>query len=392
MNTLQVLLKRAGLDDEQDLEDQYGITVGKDGLVEPERITPKVARLIRDLPIALWHHTSSALEKKIRRQGLIVGKQTNYFNTQAGVYVSTIGGGQPVDLYSAVAVRKYGGEPIAIRVRRTLDQIVPDPDDADLAWARGRQFITDPVPPEDLTFDWVPWEVNPMRKLDGLTKHQRMVVEDFVRWVKLPGRKDLSLSAADLAEVLKHPRDYLDLSPMHLRMFRHKPSRPGMGRNTTPVARTLRGRANPPYACPARRMAAPEPISKQAFDRIVEKAGGLYKAGWWQDLTDDERADAAYYIWMNHPEHVEYVEIDETNGTVKIGYLSRSDKPRFKYIGGTVYMGQAYRSNMGDARAQVTIYGCNGVTYHGTYYYSRGLAQIKAAKGQFVRTLKGWTI
>lgn len=130
--------------------DIHGISVGNDGLVEVERVTPDVASVIGSMPVALYHHTSSALLPKIRKDGLIIGKQTNFFNTQAGVYLSTRNHGEPVDVYSKRAVHVYGGNPVALRVRRTLDQLRPDPDDADLAWAQGVQFISQPVPPSDI--------------------------------------------------------------------------------------------------------------------------------------------------------------------------------------------------------------------------------------------------
>lgn len=134
----------------QHLAEAYVIEVADDGLVEADKITDTVRDLIGDLPVAVYHHTSSALLPKIAVQGLIVGKQTNFFNTQAGVYLSTRRAGEPVDIYSKRAAHVYGGDPAVIRVRRRLDQLVPDPDDADLAWAQGVQFISQPVPAKDV--------------------------------------------------------------------------------------------------------------------------------------------------------------------------------------------------------------------------------------------------
>src|SRR3990167_336945 len=134
----------------QHLAEAYVIEVADDGLVEADKITDTVRDLIGDLPVAVYHHTSSALLPNIAVQGLIVGKQTNFFNTQAGVYLSTRRAGEPVDIYSKRAVHVHGGDPSVIRVRRRVDQLVPDPDDADLAWAQGVQFISEAVPPCDV--------------------------------------------------------------------------------------------------------------------------------------------------------------------------------------------------------------------------------------------------
>lgn len=146
-----VLGIRASLVDAvQHLADAYVIEVADDGLIEADKINDKVRALVGDLPVAVYHHTSSALLAKIAAQGLIIGKQTNFFNTQAGVYLSTRRAGEPVDIYSKRAVHVHGGDPSVIRVRRRVDQLVPDPDDADLAWAQGVQFISEAVPPCDV--------------------------------------------------------------------------------------------------------------------------------------------------------------------------------------------------------------------------------------------------
>lgn len=136
------------------LSERYGIRVAEDGLVEAPRITQDVACLVgADLHVALYHHTSDALVPLIARQGLRVGRQTNFFNTQQGVYLSTIAAGRPVDMYSARAAKVHGGWPCTLRVRRLLGQILPDPDDHDLAWAQGRQFVTPEVQVSDICWD-----------------------------------------------------------------------------------------------------------------------------------------------------------------------------------------------------------------------------------------------
>jgi hypothetical protein len=132
------------------LADRFGLVVAEDGLIEGNPLTEAAQRLIGDEPVALYHHTSSGLLGEIRTKGLLIGRPTNFFNTQQGVYVSTIANGEPVDVYQRRAARVHGGEPLALRVRRRLSELKPDPDDADLAWAQGRQFVTPAVPVEDL--------------------------------------------------------------------------------------------------------------------------------------------------------------------------------------------------------------------------------------------------
>ncbi|MCZ8256081.1 MAG: hypothetical protein O9327_10495, partial [Polaromonas sp.] len=115
-----------------DLESEFRISVAKDGLVEVEEMLSVTRSLVSGLPLALYHHTATALLPKIAKHGLVVGRQTNFFNSQAGVYLSLIPSGEPVEIYSKRAAYLHGGDPVTLRVRRTLDQIEPDPDDADL--------------------------------------------------------------------------------------------------------------------------------------------------------------------------------------------------------------------------------------------------------------------
>lgn len=50
---------------------------------------------------------------------------------------------------------------------------------------------------------------------------------------------------------------------------------------------------------------------------------------------------------------------------------------------GRVIMGVQFRSNMGDVRVPVTVFGINGITYYGTYYKSSGdYARVKAKKNK----------
>lgn len=134
---------------------RFSIQVASDGLIEAERLTDRVRSVVGGAQIAMWHHTSTALLDKIRAEGLKVGKQTNFFNTQAGVYLSTIAHGRPVDTYAQRAARVHGGSPVHLRVGVYLSELTPDPDDADLDWAQGRQFVTPSVAPDRLAD--LPW-------------------------------------------------------------------------------------------------------------------------------------------------------------------------------------------------------------------------------------------
>ncbi|WP_404666764.1 hypothetical protein [Roseateles asaccharophilus] len=137
------------------LADSFGVQVADDGLLEAGRISDRLA-WVGDLHFALYHHTSSALIPAFERDGLKIGKQTNFFNTQAGVYVSTIAAGTPVSVYSKRAALVHGGEPITLRVKRRMVDLTPDPDDADLDWAQGRQFVTPAVPAADIIWERAP--------------------------------------------------------------------------------------------------------------------------------------------------------------------------------------------------------------------------------------------
>ena len=134
------------------LKDTYSIQVRSDGLVEFWKLEPGVEEIIGDLPVLLWHHTSSKLLPKIKREGLRsdVRKRSNpYMNSRAGVYLTTESGGNACDGYCRNACSTHGGDPIAIGVRTTLQQVQPDPDDADIS-SGSHQFFIPYVSPQDI--------------------------------------------------------------------------------------------------------------------------------------------------------------------------------------------------------------------------------------------------
>lgn len=138
---------------ERYLSEALGISVAEDGVCEVDRLVPldDFRLLLGELPVSLYHHTATgdggSVQASIERQGLVVGRSTNFFNTQAGVYVTTRRAGMPHQVYSRRATLVHGGDPIVWRCAVSVVEIEPDPDDADLAWAQGRQFVVPSIPP-----------------------------------------------------------------------------------------------------------------------------------------------------------------------------------------------------------------------------------------------------
>lgn len=154
----QSWLKDSGNEDEPEsvqdyLREEQGIEVGDDGLVAFDRLTPTVQKIVGDQPVVVLHHTSDAILDRVQAEGLRpageVKAANSYKNSGAGVYVTTETGGPVVDGYSDAAVRSHGGNPITLRIKTTLDQLTPDPDDEELGLS-DRQFILPRVRPEDI--------------------------------------------------------------------------------------------------------------------------------------------------------------------------------------------------------------------------------------------------
>ncbi len=56
-------------------------------------------------------------------------------------------------------------------------------------------------------------------------------------------------------------------------------------------------------------------------------------------------------------------------------YISEENKAATTWTGaklGNVHFGREYRSNMGDKRQPIDVFGINGAKYHGTYFKSAG--------------------
>lgn len=139
------------------LSEVRDLSVREDGLLVADMDLNEVDReLVEGLPFALYHGTSTALLPSIRRQGLRPARSAQQrsdksHSTMAGVYLSTR---HAVDNYAQGAARQHGGDPVVLTVRRSLDELWPDPDDAELGWPMSNvQFITGYVPLDDIV-EW----------------------------------------------------------------------------------------------------------------------------------------------------------------------------------------------------------------------------------------------
>lgn len=128
----------------------HGMGIEEHGLITFDTLGDLEETLIGDSRVALYHHTSTSRLKKIRKEGLIPdAKPSNpHMNSQAGVYLTTELGGPAVEGYRRNATRR-GGQPVTLTVACTLDELSPDPDDADIS-SGSRQFIRDRVPTQDI--------------------------------------------------------------------------------------------------------------------------------------------------------------------------------------------------------------------------------------------------
>jgi hypothetical protein len=136
------------------LEDEYDIQVVKikdEYLVSFNKYTEEIGNLIGNQPVLLYHYTSSKLLPSILEKGLLIGyKKTNPGgNSYAGVYLTTEYSGFAVKIYGNIAVRKHGGREIRLYIKKYLNELTQDPDDADIRTG-DYQFITDKVLPDEI--------------------------------------------------------------------------------------------------------------------------------------------------------------------------------------------------------------------------------------------------
>lgn len=133
------------------LEQEFTISVDN-GMVSFYRLDymPDTERLIGDNPILLYHFTSSARLRSIRKDGLLPNKRSTNRRQTDGVFLTSEGDGPAITGYIRNALRgtraAYG---IRLDIRTFLSDIAPDPDDADIQ-SGATQFITDYVSPDQI--------------------------------------------------------------------------------------------------------------------------------------------------------------------------------------------------------------------------------------------------
>jgi hypothetical protein len=129
------------------LTDKYSIDVREDGLVTFWHLDPDTERFIGDLPIALYHFTSSRVARLIKADGLASGRESINRTVEPGVYLTTETSGPAVQGYVRNAVAHHGGQPVCVIVKAYLSELEADPDDHDISSGR-HQFRVDHVPPD----------------------------------------------------------------------------------------------------------------------------------------------------------------------------------------------------------------------------------------------------
>jgi hypothetical protein len=132
------------------LEAEFSVGV-QDGLVTFWRLDdPRIEAMIGDLPVRLFHYTSSTRVASIKKHGLVSGKRSVNGTTNPGVYLTSESSGPAVTGYVRNATRNsrnaYG---VRITVRVTLDELSPDEDDADIT-SGSTQWVTDYVSPSQI--------------------------------------------------------------------------------------------------------------------------------------------------------------------------------------------------------------------------------------------------
>jgi hypothetical protein len=128
---------------------EVDLSVDKAGFVTFGELDPATTRVIGGLPVLLNHFTSSALDASIAKHGILPGRKTASRWQGAGreVFLTSEGNGPAVEGYCNRAVAVHGGERTCHEVVMRVDELAPDPDDADLSCGR-RQFVVPCVPPE----------------------------------------------------------------------------------------------------------------------------------------------------------------------------------------------------------------------------------------------------
>jgi hypothetical protein len=142
------------LDYLRDWMSDLGLGIEEHGCVTFWKADRLTKALIGDLPVIVYHHTSTRILKKVKREGLRadVKKVNPHQNSGAGVYVTTETSGPAVDGYHSRARNGHGGDEVTLGIRTHLRDLQPDPDDEDIASVGAVQFILPYVPPQDIFF------------------------------------------------------------------------------------------------------------------------------------------------------------------------------------------------------------------------------------------------
>lgn len=202
------------------LRQELDLEIEPDGLIQFDRLTRDVRDLVVELPVVLYHHTSSTLASRIRREGLRRAgdgrKATNpYLNSKAGVYVTTDPGRDVVSSgYLQKATSVHGGDPLSLRVRTTVFELEPDPDDQDIPHLRGRQFVLGQVRPQDIGFPHRPRSSGSRARVyepwDTTRARRQTYAQGYIEREVLPARRAIHQAVLELYARIEGENNELD--------------------------------------------------------------------------------------------------------------------------------------------------------------------------------------
>jgi hypothetical protein len=129
------------------LEDEFGLSVDGDGLINFDTLSSGAEKLIGNNFVRLFHFAPSIFKGDIKREGLVPGRvKTNpYGNSYSGIYLTTEVSGPAVRGYIYHIKQKHDSDAIVVTVKMKLNELRPDPDDRGISSGK-RQFITSKVP------------------------------------------------------------------------------------------------------------------------------------------------------------------------------------------------------------------------------------------------------
>lgn len=106
----------------------HRIVVRRDGACEFSAITPEVWELLEDIPVVLFHYTSSSIWDSVKERGLTPGFASPWGPGRGRPHVCLTSetGGALVEVYEELAVRSLGGSPVRLDVETTLSRLLPD--------------------------------------------------------------------------------------------------------------------------------------------------------------------------------------------------------------------------------------------------------------------------